>query len=175
MLQEPLIFDSSALFNFGHRGNLDHLLEQLRREFQLLIPPIVREEVSYRTPGFYNSLITRFFIVREPDPDSKWNDFLAEFAHEVGGGGELSVVALALETSGTVVMDERAGRAKVKEFGLAVTGTIGLLNYALNSLWIDERETLEIVKTLHSAGFRIRPVVPPITWQEYIRSFVEDN
>lgn len=173
MLQEPLIFDSSALFNFGHRGNLEHLLERLQQDFQLLIPPIVEEEVSLKNPDFYGLLIDRFFVIREPNPDAKWGEFLAMFARDVGGGGELSVVGLALETSGTVVMDERAGREKAKEYGLAVTGTLGLLDYAITARWINEQEAIEIVKALCGAGFRIRPVMPEMNWRRYLESLEE--
>lgn len=143
-LSDPLIFDSSALFNFGHRGNLDRLLGHLAGNYSLLIPSVVKDEVSLKTPAFYQSLIERYFEIREPNPGEQWRDALDQFAREVGSGGELNVVALAMETSGTVVMDERAGRTKARAFGLAVTGTIGLLDYALKSEWIDEREALEI-------------------------------
>lgn len=169
-LSDPLIFDSSALFNFGHRGNLDRLLGHLAGNYSLLIPSVVKDEVSLKTPAFYQSLIERYFEIREPNPGEQWRDALDQFAREVGSGGELNVVALAMETSGTVVMDERAGRTKARAFGLAVTGTIGLLDYALKSEWIDEREALEIARRLQAAGFRVKAPSPSMPWLDYLLS-----
>lgn len=68
--------------------------------------------------------------------------------------GEADAIALALERQADLVLiDERKGRAKAKALGLKITGTIGVLLFAVaKGFKIDLRSELEQLK---ARGFRI--------------------
>jgi hypothetical protein len=39
LLNDPLIFDTSAVHCFGHRGGLEHIVSRLSASYTLLISP----------------------------------------------------------------------------------------------------------------------------------------
>lgn len=72
-------------------------------------------------------------------------------------GGEAAAIALALQLQAdAVLLDDAAARRMAVERGLAVTGTIGVLERAAQRGLLDLRETLD---RLLRTNFRIAPEV----------------
>lgn len=167
---EPLIFDTSAILNFGHRGELDALLQQLTGTRKLLTTPEVVQEL--RDPqrlSFYHPLIQKYFKV-EAAQGTKMS--LHEFSRlaSVLGPGELSVIQLASDLGGIAVLDETLARAEALKSGILVTGTLGLLADGLKKCWHTDAECVEIVVRLHTNGFRVRRPGANESFAEYIQS-----
>jgi hypothetical protein len=71
--------------------------------------------------------------------------------------GELEAICLAREIgAAAVLMDDRAGRHAAAQCGLAVIGTLGLLEQAAMRGWIDLPQTLE---RLQQTNARIDPAL----------------
>jgi predicted nucleic acid-binding protein len=130
MLQDPLVFDASILFNVGHRGELRDLLRRLRTSYILLVPAVVVEEVSAEPSFDYRAFFSEYFEIRAGNAPP---DFLSKLAFISArlNAGEIEVMTLCATVSGTAVIDEKAGRAVATQLGLPVTGTLGLLQYAV--------------------------------------------
>ena len=153
MLKSPLVFDASALFNFGHRGNLSQLLVHLRESHTLIVTSSVVAEIVIEPRFDYKVLIEEHFGIQQTITMPEDVSTLALLSASLGAG-ELDVILLAMQTKGTAVIDERAARRQARELGLAVIGTLGLLQYAVEQKWMSDSEVLASVQQLRQNGFR---------------------
>ncbi len=131
-----LVFDTSALLNFGHRGELAPLLKKLSGEYKLLTTPGARDELTDpKRKEYYADFLGRHFTVQSAagSPFS-----LATFARltRTIDPGEITVMTLAKEINGMAVLDETAARGEAKALDLRFTGTLGLLHQALQRKWL---------------------------------------
>jgi len=145
-----VVSDTSPL-NYLVLVDLQHILPELFE--RILIPEAVREELqSARAP----EPITRFLAaapawletrrVSEIDPKLQHLD-----------AGEREAIALALATSADLaLLDERKGRQSARERGLAVSGTLGVLDPAARRNLVSISDALE---RLHGTSFRASPRV----------------
>ena len=93
--------------------------------------------VSYRAPGAES--VRR--VEREPP---------------AVGRGETEVIALGLELSCPVVLDDRKARLRARRAGLEITGTLGVL-LRLHRLGLASRKLEEDLRLLEEANMRISP------------------
>lgn len=175
-IEGPLVFDTSALFNFGHRGHLESLLDKLGSETKLLVPEEVLQEASEQKANrqYYQNLTKRRFHVRQGAVPSKHEEEIERLS-TILGSGELAVIVLVLETRGTAVIDEPEARAEARAIGLKVIGTIGILSLAVQKQWITEADALAVVESLRSAGFRTPAIQKSQSFEEYLRLLEESE
>jgi len=68
--------------------------------------------------------------------------------------GEASCIVCAKERGGIVVTDDRAARVSCSEFGLAFTGTIGILKTCCRQGALDSDTADAVLHTMITAGYR---------------------
>jgi len=171
---DPLVFDTSVIFNIGHRGDLSQVINRLAEQHRLLVPPGVVEETQ-RSPEyrqFYHELLHLNFERQAGKIPILHADAITQLATRLGGG-ELDVIILALETGGTVVIDERIARREAIALNIPVTGTFGLLKYAVAKLWLREQEALIKIEMLRTNKFRIPPVLQGQSFADYLTALGE--
>ncbi len=123
--------------------------EILPRLFQrVVIPPTVFRELQQpNTPTrvkLWASALPSWATVQKPNALNLTLDLDA---------GELEAICLAQEIhADAVLMDDRAGRAAAQQCGLAVVGTIGLLEHAAVRGLI---ELPDVVARLHQTNARL--------------------
>jgi predicted nucleic acid-binding protein len=171
VLQDPLVFDASAVFCFGHQGELAFLLERLRSQFYLVISRGVQAEVVEEENFDYPAFIAQYFEVREAKAGTSVTlRELATFS-AVLDRGEIDVILLTIESNGTAVIDERRARQAAGERGLRVTGTFGLMGYAIENEWMTDADALQAVATLRTRRFRCPDPAAFTTYAAYLASF----
>lgn len=72
------------------------------------------------------------------------------------GRGETEVIALGLELSCPVVLDDRKARLRARRAGLEITGTLGVL-LRMHRLGLASRNLEEDLRLLEEAEMRISP------------------
>lgn len=72
------------------------------------------------------------------------------------GKGETEVIALGLELSCPVVLDDRKARLRARRAGLEITGTLGIV-LRLHYLGLASRKLEDDLQLLEQAGMRISP------------------
>ena len=173
-MEGPLIFDASALFNFGHRDGLEKLLGKLHEAFKLLVTPEVQEQtlkkITYR--AYYEKLIEQHFTVKAGTPATKLSDSIAEMTKRLGNA-DASVIVLALAMQGTVVIDDKLARREARSLKARITGSLGVLRYALGKNWISDGELRPAIDALRINGFRIPPFKGNQSFDEYLQSLGE--
>ncbi|HMJ91651.1 MAG TPA: hypothetical protein VK530_17650, partial [Candidatus Acidoferrum sp.] len=167
---ETLVLDTSAIFNFGHRGQLDSLLNKLTKHHRFVTTPVVHEECRRAAAGMHQT-----------HPELNLAQFYAEFvpatfdivSHETAvlpdaalkrltdaiHPGEISVILLAIEMKATAVIDDKLARIEARKLKLTVTGTLGLVEKGRKEGWHTDDDCLEIVERLRAGKFRLNP--PP--------------
>lgn len=92
---------------------------------EIIIPPAVRAEVVSRGAGATELAEASWVTVRQvSDPSA---------VQRLGRGldaGEAEAIALTVELDAVLLLDERRGRRRAAELGLARVGTAGFLVYA---------------------------------------------
>lgn len=145
-----IVSDTSPL-NYIVLIDLQHILPELFE--RILIPSAARDELQ---SGGAPEAITRFMAaapawletrqVSETDPKLQHLD-----------RGEREAISLALRVSADVLLlDERRGRQAARDHGLAVSGTLGVLDLA------DRRglaRLAEAIERLKATNFRASPRV----------------
>src|SRR5947209_4315889 len=107
---EKLVFDTSAILNFGRRGELEFLLERLAEGHALLTTrEVEREILDPENLSYYRGLLKRRFGVQEAKTGKIEVARFRQLA-AVLGAGELSVLILASELRATVVLDDKTAR-----------------------------------------------------------------
>jgi predicted nucleic acid-binding protein len=167
-----MVFDSSAVFNFGYRsqrtGVGERLLEQFKAEGELWIPPEVEREALQDPPANFDSerFVRAHFVVRTALlPATAESVFIGQSGHL--DSGELGAMRLALAASRIVILDERSARKVAQRLGLPFKGTLGLLNEALIKGWLTEAEALGAVKEMHGRGARFPNPDQAQSWKEF--------
>lgn len=119
-----------------------------------MVPRAVAEELSARPDASGSGVVSLDWVSRRA-PD-------AESVRRVGreppavGRGETEVIALGLELSCPVVLDDRKARLRARRAGLEITGTLGVL-LRLHRLGLTSRNLEEDLGLLEEADMRISP------------------
>ena len=159
-----LVFDTSAIFNVGHRGRLEALLDKLAIEFRLSTTQVVRDEIKDPArAGYYEVLLKRFVIIPAPGEASQ--------LVEVLDAGEISVLMACNAMGGAArpVLDERAGRREAKGMGIDPWDTLDLLNRALAAVLMTDEECMAAVIRIRKAGGYLPPPAVNDTFADYFR------
>jgi predicted nucleic acid-binding protein len=111
---DSLVFDTSAILNFGHRGELTALLKKLSGEYELFTTHGAQSELTDPArKKFYDAFVRDHFKVRTASTPVFDFKTLARLASTIDSG-EISVMALARELKGYAVLDDRAARREAK-------------------------------------------------------------
>ncbi len=92
-------------------------------------------------------------VHRSPGPESVR---LVRSEPPTVGRGEREVIALGLELSCPVVLDDRKARLRARRVGLEITGTLGVL-LRLNRIGLASRGIEEDLRLLEETGMRSSP------------------
>lgn len=166
----PLIFDASAIFNFGHRGELVNLLEKFKGHCELLSTDEVYRQclIKLEYINYYQNFIKNYFNIRSGKPLENMIETIKSITKKLGNA-DVSVLILALDTNGTAVIDEKASRKEAKNLSLKIIGTLGLIHYGVERGWISEAESLEKLNKLRNRGFRIPDTFGMNSLSEYLK------
>lgn len=117
------------------------MLERLYRVVH--IPPAVKDEVSIIDEDWI-----RVGTVNKPE--------IVQGLRYILDSGESEAIALALELPDTLLItDDRKARKMANEFGLRITGTIGVLIHAWRSGLVPDAE--KELERLSQTGFHMTP------------------
>ena len=165
---DSLVFDTSALLNFGHRGELTPLLKKLSCEYALYTTPGAEAELTDPIrKQFYSDFLKNYFIVQAVSSVPFDLPTLARLSRTLDLG-EISVITLARELKGIAVLDEKAARREAKILDLRFIGTLGLLHQGAQRKWMSDPECLAAVIRLCDAKFAIpRPSLDQ-TFAQYL-------
>jgi predicted nucleic acid-binding protein len=147
--KEPAVFDASPLVFFdvlGYAGLLPEL-------HQVFVPPAVVEELV-ALPGEPGSGLPSEGWVERRAPGSE--TLRKVEAGMTEGRGEKEAIALALDLSAPVVLDDKRARNHARRVGLRLTGTLGVL-LRLHRLGLASRSLQEDLRLLEEADMRITP------------------
>jgi len=169
---DPLVFDTSTIFNIGHRGDLRQIISQLTERHRLLVPPEVVDEKQrkHELRQYYHELLQAYFTQQVGKIPPMYSDAIIQLTTRLDSG-ELNVIILALDTGGTAVIDERTARKEARALNVPVTGTLGLLQYAVQRAWLTEQEALVKIEMLRATGFRIPSFTPGQLFTDYLKAF----
>lgn len=145
--KEPAVFDASPLVFFDVLGYADSLPEL----HDVFVPPAVVEEVV-ALPGEPGSAIPERDWVERRAPRA---ETLRRVEGEMTEGrGEKEAIALALDLSALIVLDDKRARGYARRVGLRLTGTLGVL-LRLHRLGLASRSIEEDLRLLQEADMRI--------------------
>lgn len=114
--EEPAVFDTSPLIFLDLLGYIP-LLEQL---YQVIVPEAVSEELSAHPSSPGSRVMSLGWVVhRAPGTESVRR---VRGEPPTVGRGEREVIALGLELSYPVVLDDRKARLRARRVGLEITG-----------------------------------------------------
>jgi predicted nucleic acid-binding protein len=123
-----LVADSSVIIALAEINFVD-IITMLR--WEVIIPNAVYEEVVVRGRNRPGSMELKSLVnqgrVKVLAPRDK---ALVEALHDPLGIGEAEAVALAIENSCIVILDDRIARLKAKSIGLKVIGTVGCCRFS---------------------------------------------
>jgi predicted nucleic acid-binding protein len=142
-----LVFDASALFNLGHRGRLEFLVEKLAARHHLGITEVVRGEIKDPDRAvFYERFLSAFRVTPH-------DAVLPETGIPLDAG-EISVLAacLHLGPAARPILDETPGRRAARALGLDPWDTLDLINLALREKWLTDDQCMEAVARIREAG-----------------------
>jgi len=145
-----LVLDAGPLIQLDRLGYVSHLSKLYDKVF---LPPAVAHELRQGTdlPGSRAPYLP-WFERRPASPN-----VLARVRRELQAGmGEQEAVALALELSATVALDDRKARGYARQLGVALTGTLGLL-IELHARKLAARTPAEDIDLLAASGMRLTP------------------
>ena len=122
--------------------------------YRVVLPGAVAEELSARPDASGSGVVSLDWVSHRASA--------AESVRRVGreppavGRGETEVIALGLELSCLVVLDDRKARLRARRAGLEITGTLGVL-LRLHRLGLASRKLEEDLRLLEVANMRISP------------------
>ncbi|MBA2713540.1 MAG: hypothetical protein H0U55_08315 [Rubrobacteraceae bacterium] len=150
--EELAVFDTSSLIFLDLLG----YIPLLRRLYRVVLPDAVSEELFARPDAPGSRVVSLDWVVhRTPGAESvrrvKWGS-------PAVGRGESEVIALGLELSCLVVLDDRKARLRARREGLEITGTLGVL-LRLHRLGLNTRDIEGDLRLLEEADMRISPVL----------------
>ena len=148
--EDTAVFDTSSLVFLDLLG----YMPLLRMLYKVVLPEAVSQELSAR-PNLPGSRVVSLGWISNRLPD-------AEIVRRVRaeppavGRGETEVVALGLELSCLVVLDDRKARLRARRASLEITGTLGVL-LRLHRLGLTSQDLEEDLRLLEDADMRISP------------------
>lgn len=145
---EQAVFDTSSLIFLDTLGYVPFL----QRLYRVVIPEAVREELSTR-PGSSGSAVASLEWVEGHAPGTEGVRRIRQEPPTVGRG-ETEVIALGVELSCPVVLDDRKARLRARRARLEITGTLGVL-LRLHQLGLASRNIEDDLRLLEEAGMRI--------------------
>lgn len=168
-LKNPLVFDSSSIFNFGHRGNLESILIDLKKKFDLIITNEVIEEITKNeiNRDFYEEFIRKYFLFKKIKLKRESDSIIFNLSEKLGKG-ELSVILTALYTKGTAIIDEKLARKFARQQNIRVIGTLGVLYLYFKKNKIDEVWFRNVILNLRNNGFRIPEINNETSIEKYL-------
>jgi uncharacterized protein len=114
------VFDTSPLILLDYLGYVSYL----PRFFRVFIPPRVAAELTVH-PGDYGAVVPSLPWVTQQAPNPAT---LQRVQDELAADpGEEAAIALALDLSSLVVVDELKARKYADHLGLTITGTLGII------------------------------------------------
>jgi predicted nucleic acid-binding protein len=148
--EEPAVFDTSSLIFLDVLGYIPFL----RRLYRVVLPEAVSEELLARprSPGSGVPSLT-WVERRAPQVDSVRR---VRRAPPTVGRGETEVIALGIELSCPVVLDDRKARLRARRAGLEIVGTLGIL-LRIHRLRLASRNLEDDLRLLEEADMRISP------------------
>ena len=155
------------VLNLGHRGELGEVARLLSQERGLMVTPEVVREVTKSDPDFYLAFLAEHFTTMEslnnPPPNESTID------EGLLGDGELSVIAACLDNPGWLAgIDELDGRKAARKLNISLFGTVGIIEHAAKSGWIEEDDALAALRRLRSAGFHCPKVLANDDLADYV-------
>ena len=168
----PLIFDTSAIFNFVHRADLSPVIERLSRVRKLCISLEVQREMSQLKVGEH--LLKQHFTAHKAWGVNITPNEIKRLSTVISAT-ELSVILLASDLGGTAVLDEPIARAEAAKTGISVSGILELLRECVQENWCSDSDCMEIINRLYAAGFRTKKPNPNQTFSEYCGGFKSKN
>ena len=148
-----LVMNSSVIIALAEI-NMVNIISVLN--IDIIVPHAVYEEVVAKGRGRPGSKELETLVnqgkVKVLTPQ---NRALVEALHDPLGMGESEAIALAVEHSCMVVLDDRIARSKAKSMKLKVVGTIGLLRLAYDKGLISKDKLIQALRELKEHGFRI--------------------
>jgi predicted nucleic acid-binding protein len=167
---DTLVFDTAAVLNFGHRGNLNSLIVKLAKQHRLLTTPgVVAELTDPDRKKFYDAFVADWFKVQAAS-GVPFNFATLARLSRILDAGEITVIALAKELNATAVLDEKAARREADALGIKINGTLGLMQLAVKNKWMTDAQCLECVLKLCDSGFAIPRLEPHQTFVAYVRA-----
>jgi predicted nucleic acid-binding protein len=148
-----LLLDTTVLSNFALVGQLSLLGSILKcKGIQPLITSQVREE-------FQQGVKRKLF---ETDVDTNWMKTIGLSEEEVAtarklqgvlGVGEASCLAIALERGLPIATDDMKARDIARRLGVPVTGTLGILGWAVKIGLISLEEGDSVLRSMRRQGY----------------------
>ncbi len=170
MDHDALVFDTSVLFNLGHRDHLAWLVERLAERHTLLVPATVLRELQPERTMDYEWFCKRHFEIVAPDFSGVEVSVLQAWRERLDPG-ELEVLVVARARKATAVIDERKARAMATAAGIAKIGTLRLIADAVSHGWCDNATAFAACDELVANKFRCPAREPGhTTFAAYIAS-----
>lgn len=143
------------MFDTGPLIYLDLLgyAPMLPKLHHVVVPPAVVQELVRRPDMPGASVPSLAWVEQRPCSVEMLQQVTGELA---AGRGEREAIALALELSSLVVLDDRQARAFARRMGLRLTGTLGIL-LRLHRLSWTHRSLEADLAALHAGGMRLSP------------------
>jgi predicted nucleic acid-binding protein len=169
---KKLIFDTSAILNFGYRGRLELLLERLTTRYALLTTSEVEREILRHPQGLkqHRETLKRHFQLQDGKAVKVEAAKLNRLASALSTS-EVSVILLASELSATVALEDGTARKQAAAMKVKLSGTVELMAEGVKRKWCTDRQCIESVALLSGNGFKIRLVDPGVTFVQYAQSF----
>ena len=149
--REPAVFDTSPLVFLDLLGYVSFLQ---RLHGRVVLPEAVARELTAH-PGLPGSEVPSLEWVERRTPGAESVRHVRREPPALGDG-ETEAIALGLELSCLVVLDDRRARLRARRAGLRVTGTLGIL-LRLHRLRLAERELEADIALMEEAGMRLSP------------------
>lgn len=129
-MRRPVVLDTVVLSNFAASDSLDLLDAVLGRPVTV---PAVRRELHRGSQEGYQFADRAVAVVGDEIPVVRPPERLAARFRRDVDSGEAGALAVAIDRNGTVATDDRAARKAGREEGVPVSGSIGILAYAVET------------------------------------------
>lgn len=121
----PVVFDTVVLSNFAMSDSVEWLADRFERPWTV---PAVEDELrrgraeGYGFLGRLDDLLGGSIGIVKPDMGA-----VDERIHAGLDGGETDALIVAMQHEGLLALDDGAARDRAREYGVPVTGSIGIL------------------------------------------------
>ena len=171
-MPDVLVFDTSAILNFGHRGSLETLLAKLGCERRLCVTAEALGEITDpNRKEYYRDLMRAHFEVVTCPAIHRVSRGLAGELAGLGLGEAATLVYCEATENSVAVIDEKAGRAAGLKAGIRLTGTLGLLDDCREHGWTTPDQCLAAVTRIRGNGGRFLSPREAQSWKLYLRQY----